>query len=53
MILPLIISSLISSLSQLDAKQSGRMGSVAIAYYFATTMLAVFVSFAVAALENI
>jgi len=41
MILPLIISSLISGLSQLDAKQSGRMGSMAILYYFGTTMFAV------------
>uniref|UniRef100_A0A915EVE9 Amino acid transporter n=1 Tax=Ditylenchus dipsaci TaxID=166011 RepID=A0A915EVE9_9BILA len=42
MILPLIVSSLISGLAQLDAKQSGRMGSLAISYYMATTALAVF-----------
>uniref|UniRef100_A0A158P6S9 Amino acid transporter n=1 Tax=Angiostrongylus cantonensis TaxID=6313 RepID=A0A158P6S9_ANGCA len=41
MILPLIISSLISGLSQLDAKQSGKMGTLAITYYFVTTIVAV------------
>uniref|UniRef100_A0A0N5ATZ5 Amino acid transporter n=1 Tax=Syphacia muris TaxID=451379 RepID=A0A0N5ATZ5_9BILA len=41
MILPLIISSLISGLAQLDAKQSGKMGSIALIYYFATTFVAV------------
>ncbi|CAG9533714.1 unnamed protein product [Cercopithifilaria johnstoni] len=41
MILPLIISSLISGLAQLDAKQSGRLGFLAIFYYFATTLIAV------------
>ncbi|KAI6186203.1 Excitatory amino acid transporter 2 [Aphelenchoides besseyi] len=41
MILPLIVSSLISALAQMDAKQSGRMGSLAVFYYFVTTMLAV------------
>ncbi|XP_022245179.1 excitatory amino acid transporter-like [Limulus polyphemus] len=40
LILPLIISSMISGLAQLDAKSSGRMGSRALVYYFATTMLA-------------
>lgn len=44
LILPLIISSLISGLSQLDAKQSGQMGSLAVIYYFATTLFAVIVS---------
>src|SRR4051794_27760778 len=43
MILPLIISSLIAGLAQLDAKQSGRMGSIALIYYFATTTIAVIV----------
>ncbi|MFH4980306.1 hypothetical protein AB6A40_007015 [Gnathostoma spinigerum] len=41
MILPLIISSLISGLAQLDAKQSGRLGSLALLYYVATTVIAV------------
>ncbi|KAI2808631.1 hypothetical protein RDWZM_005873 [Blomia tropicalis] len=40
LILPLIISSMIAGLAQLDAKSSGRMGSRAIAYYFGTTLLA-------------
>lgn len=29
-----------SGLAQLDAKSSGRMGSVALVYYFATTVIA-------------
>ncbi|KAK0395605.1 hypothetical protein QR680_001354 [Steinernema hermaphroditum] len=41
MILPLIASSLISGLSQLDAKQSGRMSAYAFAYYALTTSVAV------------
>ncbi|KAI6183944.1 Excitatory amino acid transporter 2 [Aphelenchoides bicaudatus] len=41
MILPLIVSSLISGLAGLDAKQSGRMGGYALTYYFVTTMIAV------------
>ncbi|XP_022255335.1 excitatory amino acid transporter-like isoform X1 [Limulus polyphemus] len=40
LILPLIISSMISGLAQLDPKSSGKMGSYALSYYFATTMLA-------------
>ena len=40
LIIPLIVSSLIAGLAQLDAASSGRMGSRAIAYYFGTTMLA-------------
>lgn len=40
LILPLIISSLISGLAQLDTGTSGRMGSLAVLYYFATTIMA-------------
>ncbi|XP_077493870.1 excitatory amino acid transporter-like [Amblyomma americanum] len=43
LILPLIISSMISGLSMLDPKSSGKMGSWALAYYFATTIFAAIV----------
>ncbi|KAL1131354.1 hypothetical protein AAG570_010972, partial [Ranatra chinensis] len=39
-ILPLIISSLISGMAQLDARSSGRMGMRALIYYITTTILA-------------
>lgn len=40
LIIPLITSSMIAGLAQLDAKKSGKMGSRALLYYFGTTMLA-------------
>lgn len=40
LILPLIVSSIISSLAQLDAQSSGRMGIRALIYYFGTTIMA-------------
>ena len=40
LILPLIVSSIISSLAQLDAQSSGRMGARALVYYFGTTIIA-------------
>ncbi|KAI3389707.1 hypothetical protein SNEBB_008122 [Seison nebaliae] len=40
LILPLIVSSLVSALARLDPKSSGRMGGLAILYYFSTTFIA-------------
>ncbi|XP_037595203.1 excitatory amino acid transporter 2 [Cebus imitator] len=40
LILPLIISSLITGLSGLDAKASGRLGTRAMVYYMSTTIVA-------------
>ncbi|CAM2110120.1 unnamed protein product [Caretta caretta] len=40
LILPLVISSLISGLAGLDAKASGHMGTRAMVYYMSTTVLA-------------
>uniref|UniRef100_A0A1B6LEI8 Amino acid transporter n=2 Tax=Graphocephala atropunctata TaxID=36148 RepID=A0A1B6LEI8_9HEMI len=42
-ILPLIISSLIAGMAQLDARSSGRMGMRALVYYLTTTILAAIV----------
>ncbi|KAL8559483.1 hypothetical protein ACOMHN_037147 [Nucella lapillus] len=41
LILPLIVSSMITGLANLDAKNSGRMGLRAIVYYFSTTFCAI------------
>lgn len=46
LILPIIISSLIVGLSQLDVISSGKMGLRALVYYFATTVLAAIVGIA-------
>jgi solute carrier family 1 (high affinity glutamate transporter) protein 2 len=43
LILPLIISSLIAGLSQLDPKSSGKMGVRAMVYYLTTTVMAAIV----------
>lgn len=43
LILPLIVSSLISGLSQLDAVASGKMGARALCYYCITTFMAVII----------
>ncbi|CAF3438265.1 unnamed protein product [Rotaria socialis] len=43
LILPLIVSSIISSLAQLDAQSSGKMGLRALVYYFGTTIIAAIV----------
>ena len=40
LILPLIISSLITGLAQLDPKSSGKMGTRALGFYVATTFIA-------------
>lgn len=45
-ILPLIVSSLIAGMAQLDAKSSGRIGMRALTYYSVTTILAAIVGIA-------
>ncbi|CAF2408050.1 unnamed protein product [Rotaria sp. Silwood2] len=40
LILPLIVSSIITSLAQLDAQAAGKMGVRALVYYLATTLIA-------------
>ncbi|XP_071942003.1 excitatory amino acid transporter 2-like [Antedon mediterranea] len=43
LILPLIVSSLITGLTGLDAKSSGKVGMRTLLYYFCTTMIAVLI----------
>lgn len=40
LILPLIVSSIISALAQLDAQSAGKMGARALVYYLSTTLIA-------------
>ncbi|XP_042560772.1 excitatory amino acid transporter 4 isoform X2 [Clupea harengus] len=43
LVLPLIISSLVTGISALDSKASGKMGARAVVYYMVTTLIAVFI----------
>ncbi|EFO93147.1 CRE-GLT-7 protein [Caenorhabditis remanei] len=48
MVLPLIFSSLISSLGQMDASKSGKMSLIAVSYYLTTVIIACFIAMIIA-----